>query len=160
MPFTHRHQQPSKNKSGNETYWVTMDSVTVELTDMLYPHCKLVRTVWLNKCSSPFFFVFPSCCFGSCEQVKFFDTLLTLELLFGAFVTMWARLKATQVTLCRSSNIFPPLLCCSSLNTRALMHTRCQNTSNIFQFYCRMFTGGRTGCSSSLQAFQGGTLWL
>lgn len=50
------------------------------------------------------------------------DTISTLELLFGAFVTTWARLKATQVTLCHSNNLFPPLLCCSTLTTRALTY--------------------------------------
>lgn len=55
-----------------ESPWIQF---TVEITDMLHPHCKLVPTVWLNFFPlhfSPSFFLFPTCCFSSCDKVDLF----------------------------------------------------------------------------------------
>lgn len=84
---------------------------TVELTDMLHPRCKWVLTVWLN-----YSVLFP--CFHLAVLVTkwtFSDVFwhdLDIKAAVGCVCvceTTWARLKAAQVTLCRSQQHFSPL---------------------------------------------------
>lgn len=62
-----------------ESPWIKL---TVQITDMLHPHRKLVPTVWLNFfspfISPPPFFMFP-CCFSSCDKVDLFPPDLDIR---------------------------------------------------------------------------------